>query len=125
VGDFNTGNGARDRKMREVMAADVHPQVRLTVHAADAACLPVLGLPEAHCRGTLDAELTIRDVTKRLSIPYLISEEEKQFNISGEFPLVWSEFHVEDPSILIAKLNPNVQVAFSVHLPAGKEPPKR
>jgi hypothetical protein len=37
--------------------------------------------------------------------------------ISGKLTIAWAEYNVQDPSILIAKLDPSVTIAYSTEVP--------
>jgi polyisoprenoid-binding protein YceI len=116
VAKFDTDNGSRDKKLRRVMAEDKFPKVRFEGTGLSGRCNPKLVIAEHKCSDLLKGKLTIRDISKDLSIPVLISFEENRFLINGSVEIDWSDFGVEDPSILIATVSKKVKIDFSVVL---------
>jgi polyisoprenoid-binding protein YceI len=120
VENFKTGSESRDEHMREVMAADKFKDVSVSIEGFNVICTPwQLGVVDQSCSGSLNAKLEIRDVTKAVQLPYTLAKKtDKDFVASGEIQLNWAEYNVEDPSILIAKLDPVVKVLYSIKLSA-------
>ncbi len=116
VARFDTASESRDERMREVMGAESFPEVRLMVHSFSSKCREADFLGR-NCPGELGASLTIRDVSQSLTLPIELVRSEQGFTLSGETHLTWSEFGVEDPSILIARLAPQVVVHYQVIIP--------
>ena len=111
---FKTGSESRDEHLQEVMAADKFKFVKVEIEEVKSDCFPTtINKDIKSCSGFIVAKLTIRDVTKLVELPYSISKnEQNEFIISGELPINWAEYNVEDPSILIAKLEPVVKVKY-------------
>ena len=118
---FDTHNSMRDDKMRDVMAAAKFPEVIIRTNAVKGDCSPQTVETKGFCDGALLGSLTIRDVTQEVTLPYTIKREHDSFVISGKYSFEWAKYHVEDPSILIAKLSPVVSVNYSCHLPVRAE----
>lgn len=115
VAMFNTDNSSRDERLAEVMAAEKHPQVLLRIASAPGLCTP----PESdavECKGELLGTLEIRGVAKELRFPYQIKKDGDHYNVSGELSFKWGGFGVEDPSILIARVKPDVIIRYQVRL---------
>jgi|Wag4MinimDraft_19_1082662.scaffolds.fasta_scaffold61558_1 polyisoprenoid-binding protein YceI len=122
VAKFDTDGESRDERLREVMAAEQFPKVVVTFDNVSLGCLPADAANDGGCSGTLPARLTIRDVTKDVVLPFTVSNEEGIAVVKGRLSLHWSDYGVEDPSILIAKLDPTVTVGYELRL-VGAAPP--
>jgi len=117
VESFNTDWSSRDEKMRTVMAADTYKIVRFASTRLHQDCHPARVRQQRRCSGTLDGTLTIRGVSKPVSLPVQIVREKDRDRISGSISIAWADYNVEDPSILIAKLDPSVTIAYSTEVP--------
>lgn len=117
VDSFDTDWDSRDEKMLKVMAADIFKSVRFTSTKLNESCHPARLRQQRHCSGTLEGVLTIRDVSKPVSLPVEIFRDKDRDRISGKLVVLWAEYKVEDPSILIAKLHPSVSIAYSTEVP--------
>lgn len=117
VGKFNTDNESRDETLREIMDAEKYPEVKFRADGLLKDCLPAQVQLEGRCQDALSATLQIRDVAKKLELPVEITYQRGRYEVSGEVPLKWEEFGVEDPSIfLVATVDPVVKIIFSVQL---------
>lgn len=116
VGSFDTGSGSRDSKMRDVMGSEDFPVVKFEVDGLSKKCTPALVFKSGKCDDIMDAKLTIRDVAKKYHVPVHIESAGEAFVVKGELPVSWMEFGVEDPSILIASVDPVVTIFFEVTL---------
>jgi polyisoprenoid-binding protein YceI len=72
------------------------------------------------CSGSLKGVLTIRDVSKDIELPVEIAKENNRYAISGGIQISWAEFNVEDPSILIARLDPTATISIQTTVPLKK-----
>jgi polyisoprenoid-binding protein YceI len=114
VARFNTDNASRDERLREVMAAKEYQEVVLRLNSGPDCSITQGELSE--CRGELLGSLEIRGVSKDLRLPYLIKKDGEHYLVSGELSLMWGSFGVEDPSILIARVDPEVTIKYQVRL---------
>ena len=117
VASFNTDWDSRDEKLATVMAAKEFQTVTFKSSRLAQSCHPLRISHEQRCAGSLEGTLTIRDVTKPVSLPVEIVREGNRDTISGKLTINWAEYNVEDPSILIAKLDPSVTIAYSTEVP--------
>lgn len=117
VASFDTDWDARDEKLAFVMAADRFAQVRFRSSKLTANCHPLTIKRDGRCSGSLEGTLTMRDVTLPVSLPVEIMRSGSKDTISGKLTLEWADYHVEDPSILIAKLDSAVTIAYSTEIP--------
>lgn len=121
VNSFDTNDESRDEEMREIMHSEKFPLVQFQMHSPVdiynpkevAASQEPLSFP---CQGNL----SISGVTKLVPLIATISKAENDYIISGSTTIKWSDFSIEDPSILIAKLHPDVLINFSLSLPQQK-----
>ena len=116
VSAFDTGKEGRDEKMRRVMHTDAAPDVIFSFEQSIDICDPKLVSAAAPCRVELPGELIINNVIKNVVVHAEIEKLADAFRITGTTLFKWSDFGVEDPSILIAKLDEDVKVDFVVSL---------
>lgn len=116
VKNFSTGWDARDKSLLEHMKVEKYPEVQLKINGLKTLCTPA----EEECKTTLLSSLRICDVTKEVEIDAVIKKMNTSYEVSGNYPIKWAEYNVDDPSILVAKVDPTVTVSFSVQLNAGK-----
>ncbi len=114
---FDTDSDLRDDRLQEVMAAQAFPAVRFVSTRLSTECDPMKVTKEGSCHGFLRGALTIRDVTKEVSLPISIRDTASGYRMDGSLAIRWEDFHVEDPSILIAKLDPVVTIAYQTTIP--------
>lgn len=120
VSSFDTDWDARDEKLAAVMGATLFREVRFSSTKLHENCHPIRLRSAGHCAGTLEGTLTIRDVSKQVALPIEIVRHGEKDIISGRLTIDWAEYHVEDPSILIAKLDPSVTILYSTQIPLRK-----
>lgn len=121
ISEFDTDSESRDERMREVMNATQYPNVEFTITAFDASqCDPKLLAEKSPCESTLSGDLSINSVTKKVAIKTSIERNGANYQIAGITSIKWSEFNVEDPSILIAKLYEDVNIHINLSLSTQK-----
>ena len=115
VVDMDTENSSRDEKMRKVMDVSQFPSVIFKLDD-----VKDLNEPSAISNDsqniTINGSMTIKGVTKKLSILSSIKKINSNFLIESSFIINWKEFGVEDPSILIAKVYPDVKINVKLKL---------
>lgn len=116
IKSLDTDNSMRDDRLREVMAADKYPNVRFQMLGVTKACDLAKLEVNVECTTELKGRLRIRDVTKELLIPARIIKKKENYSINGKTSIQWADYGVEDPSILIAKLDKTVVISFEVNL---------
>jgi polyisoprenoid-binding protein YceI len=120
VDRFATGGESRDTKMKEVMHADTHPEVTFQldgVTEGGARC-PV---EEHECAYTASGSLTISGHTEQVKFPLRVRPTSAVYEATAELDLKWADYGVEDPSILIATLDPIVHVSVRVIIPMNSK----
>lgn len=113
---LSTGNGPRDARMR-AYCLDVaqFPRIHFVVTAVegDAAGLKA-GAAGSSGTVTLVGALTVRDVTRALSVPASYRYDAAGLQLSGQVELRWADYGVPDPAVVIATLDPAMSVRFDV-----------
>jgi len=117
VKTFDTDWDSRDEKLQECMASDVFPIASFTSRRLSDSCKPVVIDITGRCSGTLAGTLTMRDVSREVELPVEIVKEKASYLISGSLPVQWADYNIEDPSILIAKLDPTVIISYQTRVP--------
>jgi polyisoprenoid-binding protein YceI len=56
-------------------------------------------------QGTLAGDLTIRDVTRPVSMTATLADEGKRVVVSGTFDVAWGDFGVPDPSFGLLRVD--------------------
>lgn len=119
VKSFNTDNSSRDKKLLKIMAADKFPVVTLNIHNIENLCEPskiLNGVVGQSCSGSINAELKIRDITQKVRFPIKLERTDYGSYLYAEYLLDWASYGVEDPSILIAKVAPEVKILIELQL---------
>jgi polyisoprenoid-binding protein YceI len=117
VKTFDTDWDSRDGELQECMASETYPVVSFTSQRLSETCKPTLIDVTGKCAGTLTGILTMRDVSKEVALPVSITKGQDSYLISGALPVPWAEYNIEDPSILIAKLDPMVTISYETRVP--------
>lgn len=126
VVSFDTDSPRRDTRLREVMGADTFSEVVYKLSSVETNCSPnsTEGLapenpgPENHeeeCALSLHGTLTIRDKTLPWDIHASLLTDSGGFTLKGKGTVRWADFGVDDPSIFIAKLRPDVLISLIVN----------
>ena len=113
---FSTNRESRDERLREVMASTEYPQVTFEILEFRPSCGVTLLTNDIECPGTIVGSLKIRAISQKVTLSTLFLKREGYYSVRGTYPISWAEYGVEDPSILVAKLDPTVTVTFSVTL---------
>jgi polyisoprenoid-binding protein YceI len=117
VKTFDTDWDSRDEKLQECMASDTYPLATFTSRRLSDSCKPVIIDIAGRCSGTLAGTLTMRDVSREIELPVEILKEKDSYLIKGILPVQWADYNIEDPSILIAKLDPTVNISYQTRVP--------
>lgn len=121
VKQFDTGWGARNDSLYDHMAADKFTEVVYRVTKLQPTCRLEELQRTGECQTLLNGTLSIRDITREATIPAIIKKTNAGYEVSGDFTFRWDAFNVEDPSIIVAKVKPEVKVSYTIELPASGE----
>lgn len=119
VDRFDTARESRDEKLRKVMHAEQFSEVSfvgLRAALREGECQPTKLSEGTVCRIDIDGELRIGAVSKSVVLPVVVSKTPRGFHVEGGLSLDWADYGVDDPSILIAKLDRIVRVRVAVEL---------
>ena len=118
---MTTNLGPRDKKMHTYcLEVDKFPTIEFNVAKVQGG--DALNSGAYRGRVNLDGELTIRDVTRKISVPTSFETVGKDLILKGEIAFKWTDFDVPDPSIFISTLYPDMSVKFALKM-IGEEPP--
>lgn len=108
---LNTGLGPRDQHML-VYALDVvnNPELRFDVQAATRADHRA----EVEGQWSLTGTLSLHGVALPVTVPVTVSRDGAQLRLQGEVPLNLADFGIPDPSVVIARFAPAVNVTFDL-----------
>ena len=116
VSQFDSDNNARDERMREVMAAEIVPNVIFELSKIEGLQHPHNMVDGRTYPIKISGNLKIRETSKNIEILSSIKKTNDKFNVSGEIVIDWSEYGVEDPSIIVAKLYKDLKISFKMEL---------
>lgn len=116
VKSFDTGWGLRNDSLYEHMQVDKFPEVVLKTKGLGEQCTPS-AVAAGSCKSTVQAELTICDVTKEIPLDLNIEDKGAEYLVSGKYSFKWAEYNVKDPSIIAASVDPVVRIQYSVTVP--------
>jgi polyisoprenoid-binding protein YceI len=117
VARFSTGGEMRDERMREVMDEEHSHYVTLMVDSLVPKCSVQKFHETADCDVDVYSRLSIRGNERKLLLHGILRDTGDSIELVGNVRFSWLDFGVEDPSILVAKLEPYVSVEYSVKLP--------
>lgn len=121
VSEFDTDNESRDEKMRRIMQADKYPYVEFVITAFDASrCAPEKFVEAGSCQLSVMGNLTINNVTRNITVQASAERRGETIRCIGTTSIKWSEYDIEDPSILVAKLYEDVEININLILSKGK-----
>ena len=116
VSAFDTDNSSRDSRLREGLQADKYAEVTVDILSLASGCSPAALESRPECHSTVHARLSIRGVVREVTLPILIKRSGERYDVTGEVKIRWSDFGVEDPSILVARLAKEVKIDFGLAL---------
>jgi len=119
VDDFDTGNVSRDKKLRSVMHAEKHPQVIFEMDHVTGLCTfeELERVASKQCSGAGHGYIEISGVRRSIILEMTVVRKNGNYLVKGHTLLNWSDFGVEDPSILVAYLNEIVNIEVEVKIP--------
>jgi len=112
---LDTGNGHRDKKMREEsFAVGRYPAITFDAeHLGPGRVHPDNEKRTSH---TLRGNLTIRGVVRSVEIPVVVEESIGRLIVEGNLTIRWADFGIPDPSFLFVRIQPAALVAFHIEL---------
>ena len=116
---ITTGIGVRDKRMYEYcLETDKFPTIEFIVRGTKG---DTEGLLSKAGSGKVDlhGQLKIRSTTRDVVIPASYTWTEGKLQLAGQKQVKWTDYGVPDPSIIISKLQPEIDVRFNVELQEG------
>ena len=113
---LNTGNRRRDKKMRrESLAVEGYPTIVFSPRSLSSPqgvdVTRALSNDAPH-ELALYGELTIRGVSRSATIVATIASAGGRLIVEGNVELLWKDFGVPDPSVLLLRVKKRVRVSF-------------
>lgn len=121
VDRFDTDNSSRDSRLRKVMNSEQFSNVTFSINSVENLCLPQTLLANGQCSGSARGLLSIENHEEVIPLTFSVSHSPTGFTIVGTADFSWRMFPIEDPSILVARLDDNVKITFTVNLRATAE----
>lgn len=117
VSEFDTENSSRDKRMREILRSAQYPTVSFRSSKIDKLPLPGEISDGIEYPIAIQGIISINGNQRPLQLQGMLVRRDDLFEVRGDGTLSWKDFNVEDPSILIAKLDPTVVLHFNLTLP--------
>lgn len=116
---LETGNGSRDKKMREsCLETGKHPKITFVSTAQPAIVSstkdPAGGYKEV--KATVPGDLTIHGVKRAVRLPVEARHEASGWVVTGKIGVKLSDYSIPDPSIFFNKVKDDVTVTFTVRV---------
>ncbi len=112
VDRFDTDSSRRDARMREVMGSNQFPDVKFSISSAEMNCDWSRWREENICPIRIHGMLSIRDQSRAWLLSGKLSLTHGEYSLDATGKLSWPDFGVTDPSILVARLNPEVAISI-------------
>ena len=113
VASFDSGNGSRDRKMREATETERFPTVTfasqsIQVRSWDGAAGAKRG------RWRVTGDLTLHGRTRRTSVDVEVRQQNGRFIATGGFPISLAAYGVERPGVGPVKIGDTITLSFRI-----------
>lgn len=104
---LDTGNSRRDRKMHEEsFAVAGFPNIVFEPASLDP--------PAGTSRQVLHGKLTIRDVTKPVTVDVFVSRTADRFTVTGGMDVALEDYGIPDPSVLLLRVAKSAKATFEI-----------
>jgi polyisoprenoid-binding protein YceI len=113
---IQTGIGVRDQRMYDYcLDSKKYPTIVFDVRGITG---DVDGFKSKQGNGTvnLHGQLSIRSTTRDLVIPATYSWSDAGIALAGKTTVLWTDFGVPDPSIMISKVQPKLELSFDANM---------
>jgi len=111
---LTTGSGPRDTRLRSYcLEESTFPAITFVVSGVTG---DTKALQSGAGKGTvaLVGTLTIRDVSRPITVPASFSYDGGALHLAGRYDLRWAEYGVPDPAVVISALSPDMYVTFDL-----------
>lgn len=113
---FDSGIGKRDEHIREILETGKYPAIEFAVTSVE----PVTPGDVSSYAGskTVRGSLTVRGVTKEVSIPVTVKAEGESFIIDGAVEVKYTDFGIEPPTFAGIVKRAHDRIILKAHLVA-------
>ena len=122
VGRLDTDNSSRDERLREIMQEKKFHNI--SFHSNHIlSCTSAMVMRDGVCETNIEGKLKMLSTEKAISVPIHIeyNRGKNTFEIDGHTKFLWPDFGIEDPSIFIASVDPDVEIFFHTTIPAEQK----
>lgn len=120
---MTTGNGSRDRTMREdTLEVAKFPEIVFELRRVVLDWTRVA--PGATLQATAAGELTVHGKALALEVPVRVEVSETSVTVSGAFDLRWKAFGLKDPSFGFVTVREPMKVSFRLRAVLARGEPK-
>ncbi|MBI2190861.1 MAG: YceI family protein [Planctomycetes bacterium] len=110
---LDTGSRKRDAKMHgETLDVEQYPAIAFEVERVKGPLGRLAGGSEIAV--SLEGKLTIRGITRPVSIPAQLALKAGEVRVRGEYTLTWTDYGVPDPSVFVLRVSKDMTVLFFV-----------
>lgn len=102
--------------MYEILDQNQHPEIILIIDSIAPNCSPEIALTAEGCSLSTQSRLNVKGIERSLKLSAKLTFTDDCYTVTGKVSFYWPEFEIEDPSILIAKLDPEVTVSYTVRI---------
>ena len=113
VASFDSGNGRRDRKMRDITDSDAHPDVTFASTAIEPALWGQTGSGQGG-RWRVRGDLTFHGVTRAVEVPVRVSAEGGAFRAEGDFEISLEAYDVPRPKLAFVPIADTIRIRFEL-----------
>jgi polyisoprenoid-binding protein YceI len=115
---LDSGNGTRDRRMRgEILAVDRYPEIVFVPTGASGTIASFA--PGTSATFDLMGNLTIRGVTRPVTLAVSASFTEGGLVADGKGTILFRDFGVPDPSNFLLRVKPELELSFHLEARTG------
>lgn len=117
---LDTGNASRDKRMRsESLDVETHPAIVFVPSRVTGDDVSLA--PGSRFKCSLEGDLTIRGVTRAVTIAVIGSTTDREIVVDGSTALSFLDYGVPNPSNLLLRVDPRITV--TIHIEARMRPP--
>jgi hypothetical protein len=114
---YKAGLRAAGQMIAAWLRANPPTPAKLSIGKTSLPCTPESLSAQGPCRGTIDGQLTIWAKEYNIDIPVELHAAEEKLLLTGVKKIKWGEYGFGDPSSSISKLQPVVELSFSIEVP--------
>jgi hypothetical protein len=117
---YKAGLRAAGQMIAAWLRANPPTPAKLSINKTSLPCTPESLSAQSPCRGTVDGQLTIWAKEYNIDIPVELHAVQEKLLLTGMKKIKWGEYGFGDPNSSISKLQPVVELNFSIEVPPAK-----